>query len=58
VAAPRDLTPVWSGNQFSVITHWGSMAWDPNSQQLYFFGGGHAQYERNEVYAFGGGGLS
>ncbi len=35
-----------------VIFAWGSMAWDPNRDQLIFWGGGHANYSGNEVYRF------
>ena len=41
----------WSGSE-SVITAWNTAAYDPEGHQWYFFGGGHADYGGNEVYAF------
>jgi Bacterial Ig domain/RTX calcium-binding nonapeptide repeat (4 copies) len=35
-----------------VIFAWSSMAWDPNRDQLIFWGGGHANYSGNEIYRF------
>ena len=41
----------WTGSS-SVVTAWNSAAYDPEGQQWYFFGGGHADYGGNEVYSF------
>jgi hypothetical protein len=33
-----------------IIAAWSSMAWDPNRGDLIFWGGGHANYDGNDVY--------
>ena len=47
-ATPSYLNPA------KVIFCWSSMAWDPNRNQLIFWGGGHGNYSGNEVYRFDG----
>jgi Ca2+-binding RTX toxin-like protein len=39
-------------NPAKVIHAWSSMAWDSKRDRLIFWGGGHANYSGNEVYAF------
>jgi Ca2+-binding RTX toxin-like protein len=36
----------------SVFLAWNSAAFDPQTQRMYFIGGGHADYGGNEVYMF------
>lgn len=36
----------------SVFSAWNSAAFDPVSNEMYFFGGGHADYGGNEVYQY------
>ncbi len=38
----------------SVIRAWSSFAWDPAQSRLVLYGGGHANYDGNEVYVFDG----
>ena len=52
-AAQQPATPSYL-NPAKVIFCWSSMAWDPNRDQLIFWGGGHANYSGNEVYRFDG----
>ena len=41
-----------SGNVAGVMYAWSSGAWDSSRNQLLIFGGGHCDYDGNEVYAF------
>lgn len=54
VWTPVDQRPHTPGylNPAKVIHAWSSMAWDSNRDRLVFWGGGHANYSGNEVYAF------
>jgi len=54
VWTPVDQRPSTPGymNPAKIIHAWSSMAWDPNRDQLVFWGGGHANYSGNEVYRF------
>lgn len=56
VWAPKDQRVSPSGFNIGspdrVISAWSSMAYDPNANQLIFFGGGHANYGGNEIYTF------
>ena len=45
-------------NPERVIAAWSSMAWDPNRNDLIFWGGGHANYTGNEVYRWSSATLS
>jgi hypothetical protein len=42
------------GEPSSVIRCWSSFAWDPKRSRLIIYGGGHANYDGNEVYVFDG----
>jgi hypothetical protein len=42
-----------STRSFSVIHAWGSGVYDTEREQLVVWGGGHSDYDGNEVYAFG-----
>ncbi len=50
VWTPPNLLPGTLGKPKSIIGAWGSMAWDSNRGDLIFFGGGHANYDGNDVY--------
>ena len=56
--APDDFVPLYlsagPGSQSSVVRAWSSFAWDPNRSRLIIYGGGHANYDGNEVYVFDG----
>jgi hypothetical protein len=54
LAASGVLADDIAGGEGSVnrITAWSSAALDPASSRLYVWGGGHADYAGNEVYAF------
>jgi len=41
-----------------IIAAWSSMAWDPNRGDLIFWGGGHANYDGNDVYRWRSSNLS
>ena len=41
----------WSGSR-AVIESWNNAAYDSNTHEWYFFGGGHSDYGGNEVYEF------
>jgi hypothetical protein len=47
----RASTPSYQ-SPAKVVHAWSSMAWDPNRDQLIFWGGGHANYSGNEIYRF------
>lgn len=40
------------GTPTAVIRCWSSFAWDPLRSRLIIYGGGHANYDGNEVYVF------
>lgn len=53
----NDFSDVWPtehaatfGSPAKIIGAWGSMAWDSSRGDLIFWGGGHANYNGNEVY--------
>ena len=58
----KSISSVWPTNQPSSITGqsgpssilyaWTSAAWDHERGKAYFFGGGHADYNGNEVYEY------
>jgi hypothetical protein len=52
VWTPLDQRPqeAIGGNPQSVIQAWGAATWDANRSLYIFWGGGHANYEGNEVY--------
>jgi hypothetical protein len=47
-------SPAGPGTPSAVIRAWSSFAWDPLSSRLILYGGGHANYDGNEVYVFEG----
>lgn len=54
--APSDLIAgrAGPGSPTSVIRCWSSFAWDTARSRLILYGGGHANYDGNEVYIFDG----
>lgn len=50
--------PTPCGNPENVIAAWSGGAYDPNGDRLIIWGGGHADYGGNEIYAFSVGSLS
>lgn len=50
--AIRPHCPTNSGNCGNVIDAWSGGTFDPVHNQMLIFGGGHADYSGNEVYAF------
>lgn len=57
---PEDFQPCRNkaepnpGTPSSVIGKWSSFAWDAARSRLILYGGGHANYDGNEVYIFDG----
>ena len=53
-----DYVPVYAGGNpgttTAVIRCWSSFAWDPKRSRMILYGGGHANYDGNEVYVFEG----
>lgn len=49
VFPPQDTVP---GNPATVIDAWGGAVYDTDRDRLVLWGGGHADYSGNEVYAF------
>lgn len=47
-------SPAGPGTPSAVIRAWSSFAWDPLRSRLILYGGGHANYDGNEVYIFDG----
>jgi len=49
-----DQTPFMQigGTPKAIIEAWGSAAWDTHRNEYIFWGGGHANYEGNEVYTW------
>lgn len=47
-------SPAGPGTPSAVIRAWSSFAWDPLRSRLILYGGGHANYDGNEVYVFDG----
>ena len=41
-----------TGSPASIILAWSAATWDTNREQYIIWGGGHANYEGNEVYTF------
>ncbi len=57
VWAPSELRPLFgAGNPAPdrILNSWSSVAWDPNRGQFILFGGGHANYQGNDVYLWKG----
>ena len=54
VWTPVDQRPFESiaGSPGSIILAWGSATWDSNRNEYIIWGGGHANYEGNEVYTW------
>jgi hypothetical protein len=55
--APAPLRPLYgSGNPEprKIVAAWSSFAWDSNRGNLLLYGGGHANYRGNDVYAWRG----
>ncbi len=53
-----DYVPLYTNNgpgtTTAVIRCWSSFAWDPRRSRMVLYGGGHANYDGNEVYVFEG----
>ena len=57
VWTPDDLRPLYFASNpppSKIIEAWSSFAWDPNRGDLMLFGGGHANYNGNDVYRWRG----
>jgi hypothetical protein len=57
VWTPADLRPLYGSSNptpSKIILAWSSFAWDPNRGKLMLYGGGHANYRGNDVYAWNG----
>jgi hypothetical protein len=54
--APDDLKAglIGPGTPTAVIRCWSSFAWDSTRSRMILYGGGHANYDGNEVYVFDG----
>jgi len=54
----EDYLPIYTsqstGTTSAIIRAWSSFAWDPSRSRLVIYGGGHANYDGNEVYVFNG----
>lgn len=55
---PADYIPLYlasgPGTTSAVMRAWSSFAWDSTRSRLIMYGGGHANYDGNEVYVFDG----
>ncbi len=54
---PRDLRTMFGAGPRApdaILKAWSSVAWDPNRGQFILFGGGHANYQGNDVYLWKG----
>lgn len=54
VVSPSDLPVGGLGNSAAVVYAWSSFAWDDENGNLLLWGGGHANYEGNELYIWNG----
>ena len=49
---PSPLPDIGFNSPASIMSAWGGGTWDEARQQLLVWGGGHADYSGNEIYAF------
>jgi hypothetical protein len=57
VWTPADLRPLYGNSNptpSKIILAWSGFAWDSNRAKLMLYGGGHANYRGNDVYAWNG----
>jgi len=55
VWAPPDYVPIYvsgPGDTTAVMRAWSGFGWDAKRSRLILYGGGHANYDGNEVYVF------
>lgn len=53
-ADDRPMQNLTNAKPSKIIDAWSSFAWDSNRSSMLLFGGGHANYNGNEVYRFDG----